>query len=61
VGYVACTGDGNTSFTENIEGQRPLGRHGCSWEDDIKTDIKETNCVDVVWDETLSKENSGLL
>ena len=43
------------------EGQRPLGRHGRSWEDDIKRDIKETNCVDVVWDETLSKENSGLL
>jgi hypothetical protein len=43
---------------KNTDGQRQLGRHGRSWDDDIKTYIKETtSCVDVVLDGTVSSEN----
>jgi len=26
------------------EGQRPLGRAGCRWEDNIKVDLQEVGC-----------------
>jgi hypothetical protein len=32
---------------DNPEGKRPLGRHGCRWEENIKIDLKETGCEGV--------------
>lgn len=58
VGYVACAGMEIQVLLKNTDGQRQLGRHGRSWDDDIKTYIKETtSCVDVVLDGTVSSEN----
>ena len=31
------------------EGKRPLGRPGCRWEDNIKTDLLEVGCGDLEW------------
>jgi hypothetical protein len=31
------------------EGKRPLGRHRCRWEDDIKTDLREIGIDGVNW------------
>jgi hypothetical protein len=31
------------------EGNRPLGRRGCRWEDNIKMDLQERGCVGVDW------------
>jgi hypothetical protein len=32
-----------------IEGERPLGRQRCRWEDNIKTFLRETGCGVVDW------------
>jgi len=29
------------------EGNFKIGRRRCTWEDNIKTDLRETNCQDV--------------
>ena len=31
------------------EGKRPLGRHKCRWEDNIKIDLQEVGCRDMDW------------
>jgi hypothetical protein len=31
------------------EGRIPLGRPGCSWENNMKTDVQEVGCGDVDW------------
>jgi len=31
------------------EGKRPLGRPGCSWEDNIKMDLQEVGCGGMDW------------
>ena len=31
------------------EGQRPLGRHGHRWEDNIKMDLQEVGCGGMDW------------
>ena len=31
------------------EGKRPLGRHRCRWEDNIKMDIQEMKCGSMDW------------
>jgi hypothetical protein len=31
------------------EGRRPLGRHRCRWEDDIKMDLREIGRGDMYW------------
>jgi hypothetical protein len=31
------------------EGKRPLWRHRCRWEDDIKTHLQEVGCVGMDW------------
>ena len=31
------------------EGKRPLGRHRCRWEDNIKMDLQEVGCRDMDW------------
>jgi hypothetical protein len=38
-------------MVERAEGQRPLGRHRCRLEDNIKMDLKEVvwECVDRWW------------
>jgi hypothetical protein len=32
------------------EGKRPLGRPGCSWVDNIKMDLRETDWIDLAQD-----------
>jgi hypothetical protein len=32
------------ALVEEPEGRRPLGRHMCRWEDNIKTDLLEIGC-----------------
>lgn len=34
-------------FVGKSEGRNPLGKHRCSWEDNVKTDNKGTGCVRV--------------
>jgi hypothetical protein len=41
------------------EGKRPLGRHRCKWEDNIKMDIKESGWEVVDW--IHPAQNSGRL
>jgi hypothetical protein len=31
------------------EGKRPLGRHRCRWEDNIKADLQKVGCGDMYW------------
>jgi hypothetical protein len=31
------------------EGKRPLGRHTCKWEDNIKMDLQEVECGSMDW------------
>jgi hypothetical protein len=31
------------------EGKRPLGRPGCSWNNNMKTDVQEVGCGDTDW------------
>jgi len=31
------------------EGKRPLGRHRCRWEDNIKMDLQEAECGGMDW------------
>jgi hypothetical protein len=33
----------------NPEGKRPLGRPRYGWEDNIKMDLQEVGCGDMVW------------
>jgi hypothetical protein len=37
------------NFSTKSEGTNPLGRHGCRWEYNIKTDTKEMSCGSVGW------------
>jgi hypothetical protein len=32
-----------------LEGKRPLGRHRCRWENNIKMDLEEVGCGVMVW------------
>jgi len=44
MGHVAHTGKGrgvHRVLVGKLEGQRPLGRHRCRWEDNIKMDPQE--------------------
>jgi len=41
MGYVACMGDAYRSSVGKPEGKRPLGRHRCTWEDNIIMDLRE--------------------
>jgi hypothetical protein len=43
-GHVACMEEGRGVYRVLVsrpEGKRPLGRHRCRWEDNIKMDIRE--------------------
>jgi hypothetical protein len=36
-------------FGGGPEEKRPLGRPKCRWEDNIKTDLEEVECVSIDW------------
>jgi hypothetical protein len=56
--HVAHTGEGRVVYRVLIrkpEGKRPLDRHRCRWEDNIKLDLKEigingANWIQLAWD-----------
>jgi hypothetical protein len=49
-GHVACMGEMHTLFwLENLKGGRPLGRHRCRWEDNIRMDLREIEWEGVEW------------
>jgi hypothetical protein len=39
------------------EGKRPLGRHTCRWEDNIKMDLQEVGCDGMDWMELAQDRN----
>jgi hypothetical protein len=44
VGHVACMGEGRGIYSVLVgrpKGKRPLGRHRCRWENNIKLDLRE--------------------
>jgi hypothetical protein len=50
----ACSSDGEGRGVTGIlvwkpEGQRPLGRPRCRWEDNIQTDLQEAGCEGMEW------------
>jgi hypothetical protein len=55
---VACIYD-NSSYrvvVGNLEGKRPIG-----WEDNIKTDLKETECQHIDWTTLTGNDKCRLL
>ena len=51
-GHVARMGDRRGVYMVLVgkpEGKRPLGRHRCRWEDNIKMDLQEMGCGGVNW------------
>jgi hypothetical protein len=51
-GHVARMGEVRGAYNILVgrpEGKRPLGRHRCRWEDNIKIDLRETRFGDVDW------------
>jgi hypothetical protein len=40
-----------------LEGRRPLGRHRCRWEDNIKMDLQEVGCGNMDWIEVAQDGN----
>jgi len=48
VGHAVRMGEIWNFSQKNLKG-KPLGRPRCRWEDNIKTDLRETGCEDVNW------------
>jgi hypothetical protein len=51
-GYVARRGERwgvHRVLVGKPKGKRPLGRHRCRWEDNIKLDIQEMGCGSMDW------------
>jgi hypothetical protein len=51
-GHVARIGEGRGVYRVLVgkpEGRRPLGRHRCRWEDNIRMDLREVGCGCVDW------------
>ena len=51
-GYVARMGERRGVYSvlvEKSEGNRPLGRPRCRWEDNIKMDVQEVGCGGMNW------------
>ena len=51
-GQVTCTGEGrgvDRVFVGKPEGNRPLGRTRCRWEDNIKMNLLEVGCEGTGW------------
>jgi hypothetical protein len=52
VGHVACLGEGRGVYRALVgrpEGNRPLGRPRCRWEDNIKLDLRGIGIDKVNW------------
>jgi len=52
VGLVARMGEGRGVYRVLVvkpEGNRPLGRPRCRWEDNIKMDLQEMGCGGMDW------------
>jgi hypothetical protein len=50
--HVACMGERRDACRVLVgkpEGKRPLGRHKCRWEDDIKMDLREMEWACMNW------------
>jgi hypothetical protein len=37
------------NLSENFKEERPLWKHKCIWEDNIKMDIQDAGCSDLGW------------
>jgi hypothetical protein len=51
-GHVARVGEGRGVYRILVgkrEGKRPMGRHRCRWEDNIKMDLQEVGCGGKDW------------
>jgi hypothetical protein len=51
-GHVACMGEARGVYGVLVgrpEGKRPLGRHRCRWEDNIKMDLREIGIDGANW------------
>jgi hypothetical protein len=62
VGQVACMRDGRGVYRVLVgrhEGKRPLGRPRCSWEDDIKMDLRELVVNGANWTQLAQDRSSG--
>jgi hypothetical protein len=49
---VARMGEGRGVYRVLVrkpEGKRPLGRHRCRWEDNVKMDLQEVGCGGMDW------------
>jgi hypothetical protein len=60
-GHVACMGERRgvcRVLVGKPEGNRPLGRPRCRWEDNIKMDLQEVGCRDVDWIELAQDTDS---
>jgi hypothetical protein len=52
VGHVAHTGEKRGVYRVLVgkpEGKRPLGRHKCRWENNIKMNLQDVGCGDIDW------------
>ena len=60
-GHVAHMGDRRGAYRVLVgkpEGKRPLGRHRCRWEDNIKMDLQEVECGGMDWIELTQDRDS---
>ena len=56
MGHVACIGERRGVYRVLVgkpEGNGPLGRPRCRWEDNIKKDLQEVGLVDMDWTDWL--------
>jgi hypothetical protein len=51
----------NTVFVGKPEGKGPLGRHRSTWENNIKTDMREIRWSCMNWIDLRIRVNGGLL
>ena len=52
MGHVAQMGECRGVYRNLVgkpEGKRPLGRHRCRWEDNIKMGLQEVGCGGIDW------------
>jgi hypothetical protein len=52
VGHVMCMGKMRNAYkilVEKPDGNRPLGKPVCKWEDNIRNDLRETGWEGVDW------------
>jgi len=50
VGHIACTGRSvYRTLVLKPEGESPLGRPRCRWEDNTKMDLQKVGCGGIDW------------